>query len=388
MTPQHHRYHQARKVTLIGAAVNTLLGLVKVVGGFLFYSHALIADGLHSFSDLFTDMMVLFASKYGSQDADDGHPYGHQRIETAATLILALLLILTGIGIAWDSLQHIVSHTVQSTHYLALLIAAISVVANEVLFYVTKRAGQRIQSPLIIANAWHHRSDSASSGIVLVGILGSLFGYTLFDLLAATLVGALIVKMGIDYGWDSVKELVDTGVAPAQVAEIRHAINQVDGVCKIHQLRNRKMGSDVLVDVHILVSPWISVSEGHQIAQRVHYALMRAIAEIKDVTVHVDPEDDEVLSPSRNLPSRSMLEKKLFNRWTRQFPEIRAVILHYLEGQISAEIKLDKQFEQWQTLEDVIRQDLGAYPKIAQIELSSYQTMILRPKQQRRSRSL
>ena len=118
MTQQHHRYHQARNITLIGAGVNTLLGVMKVVAGTFFYSHALIADGLHSFADLFTDMMVVFASKYGNQDADEAHPYGHQRIETAATLMLSLLLILTGIAIAWDSLQHILAHAIQTPSYL------------------------------------------------------------------------------------------------------------------------------------------------------------------------------------------------------------------------------------------------------------------------------
>ncbi|PJD92876.1 MAG: cation-efflux pump [Legionella sp.] len=363
----HHRYHQAKHITLIGAGVNVLLGIVKVLGGFIFYSHGLIADGLHSFSDLFTDTMVLFASKYGSQDADDEHPYGHQRIETAATLLLALLLILTGIGIAWDSFGHILHQSVETPSKFALPIAFFSIVANEALFYITKRVGQRIQSPLILANAWHHRSDSASSGIVLLGILGSLFGLPFLDPLAAILVGGLIIKMGIDYGWDSVKELVDTGVVPEQIAEIKQIINQVDGVCKIHQLRTRKMGSDILIDVHILVSPCISVSEGHHIAQSVHASLTRVMHQVKDVTVHVDPEDDEVFAPSRDLPSRATLENTLLNRWSERFPHIQTYTLHYLDGKITIDILLDEQFDQGTELSDMIRQDLSTHPKIVTI---------------------
>jgi cation diffusion facilitator family transporter len=381
VTQQHHRYHQARNITLIGAGVNTLLGIMKVVAGTFFYSHALIADGLHSFADLFTDMMVVFASKYGNQDADEAHPYGHQRIETAATLMLSLLLILTGIAIAWDSLQHILAHAIQTPSYFALPFAVISVVANEILFYITKRVGHRIQSPLIIANAWHHRSDSASSGVVVLGIIGSLVGYTYLDPAAAILVGGLIIKMGFNYGWDSVKELVDTGVDLAQIEEIRQVIGQVDGVCKVHQLRNRKMGGDIFVDVHVLVSPWISVSEGHQIAQRVHFELMEANSQIKDVTVHIDPEDDELILPSLNLPSRPALEKKLFHKWTQQFPNIQSIVLHYLDGQIKVEIKLDKKFKKWSELELMVREDFSLYPAITAVELLYHHTLMQRVEQ-------
>ena len=211
---QHERYWQAKKVTLIGAFVNALLGCIKVLGGTFFHSHALVADGIHSFSDLLTDGMVLFASKYGSQDADNSHPYGHQRIETAATLFLALLLILVGTGIAWDSLYDIINKSHHVPEWLALPIAVISILANEGLFHYTQRIGKHIHSDLIIANAWHHRSDAGSSIVVLLGLLGSLAGFIYLDAIAAILVGLLIIKMGWSYGWNSVKELVDTAVEP------------------------------------------------------------------------------------------------------------------------------------------------------------------------------
>lgn len=376
MTHQHHRYHQAKKVTLVGGGVNIFLGISKILGGFFFYSHALIADGLHSFADLFIDMMVLFASKYGNQDADEAHPYGHQRIETAATLLLALLLILTGLGIAWDSFQHILSHTITIPNYLAVPIAVVSVIVNELLFYVTRRVGQRIQSSLIIANAWHHRSDAAASAIVLVGIIGSLFGYTFLDPLAATIVGGLIIKMGMDYAWDSVQELVDTGVSPTEVEELRRMIAGVEGVNKVHQLRNRKMGGDIFVDVHVLVSPCISVSEGHYIAQKVHYSLMQANHQIKDVTVHVDPEDDELVSPSKHLPTRLDLEKKYLQAWQAAFPEIESFILHYLDGRISIEIKLQHACQRWAELEEMIQHDLNHSSLLGTIEVVYRHSML------------
>ena len=209
---QHDRYWQAKKVTLIGAIVNALLGFIKLIGGYLFHSHALVADGVHSFSDLFTDVMVLFASKYGSLDADDTHPYGHQRIETAATLLLSLLLILAGIGIAWDSLNELITSSVTMPGWLALPVICISILANETLFHYTRHVGNRINSQLIIANAWHHRSDAASSIVVFVGLVGSLYGFVYLDAIAAIIVGIMIAKMGWNYGWNSVKELVDTAV--------------------------------------------------------------------------------------------------------------------------------------------------------------------------------
>ncbi|HVT62805.1 MAG TPA: cation diffusion facilitator family transporter, partial [Legionellaceae bacterium] len=215
--------------------------------------------------------------------------------------------------------------------------------------------------------AWHHRSDSASSAIVLLGIIGSLIGFSFLDPFAAILVGGLIIKMGIDYGWDSVKELIDTGVAPEQIEEIKNVLSAIDGVDKIHQLRTRKMGSDILIDVHVLVSSMISVSEGHHIAQWVHKTLIDTIPNIKDVIVHIDPEDDELFAPSLDLPNRKTLEQVLLNKWSHRFPEIKAYTLHYLSGKLTIEIKVADTFENEAELMAMVRQDAAAYPKIAQI---------------------
>ena len=360
----NHRYHQARSITLIGALSNAFLGGIKFFGGISFHSHGLVADGLHSFADLIADFMVLWASKYGNHAADDSHPYGHQRFETAATLFLALLLIITGLGIAWDSGQHLLLHEAEPPKAFALGIAIFSVVANEVLFYLTHRVGKEIKSALIEANAWHHRSDSAASLVVLLGIIGGLYGLPYIDSIAAIVVGCLIVKMGIDYAWNSVKELVDTSVEPAQIEAIIQVINQIDGVVKIHQLRNRKMGADLLIDVHIMVLPWISVSEGHQIAQRVHSNLMSQIKEIRDVVVHVDPEDDEINPTSQNLPSRVELEQVFLHHWTAAFPAIKRILLHYLEGKIMIELYLEPGFKQLVSLRKKIQKDLQSEPMI------------------------
>lgn len=368
MTEQE-RYRQAKNITLIGAVVNAILGCIKLVGGFLYHSHALVADGVHSFSDLITDLMVLFASKYGSQVADESHPYGHQRIETAATLILALLLILAGIGIAWDSLDELLHATHDAPGWLALPIAILSIIANEILFHYTHHIGKRIKSALVIANAWHHRSDAASSIVVTLGLLGSLFGFVYLDAVAAIIVGFMIIKMGISYGWDSVKELIDTAVEPEMLAKIERIIQAVDGVERIHQLRSRSMGDDILIDVHVLVAPQISVSEGHYIAQHVHQALVNQLDRVKDVIVHVDPEDDEVTCPSLHLPSRETLQQELLLVWQQDYPTLQSWTIHYLDGKMTIDLVCSSNHEQWQSLRERVDTDLRSHENIKQIRL-------------------
>ena len=365
------RYWQAKKATLIGAMINALLGLIKLIGGVLFHSHALIADGIHSISDLFPDAMVLFASKYGSLDADDTHPYGHQRIETAATLFLSLLLVLAGSGISWDALGELMNATHTMPKWLSLPVICISIIANEILFHYTRHVGKRIQSQLIIANAWHHRSDAASSIVVLLGLIGSLAGFVYLDAIAAVIVGIMIVKMGWDYGWNSVRELVDTAVSPELLGQIEQIIKQVDGVERIHQLRSRFMGGDVLIDVHILVSPKISVSEGHYIAQHVHHILVEQIDSVRDVIVHVDPEDDEVCSPSLHLPSRLVLQEQLLHEVHINFPQILFWNLHYLNGKISIDIACTADFTEWHKLHNQIILALKLQTDIEDIRLFS-----------------
>jgi len=366
---QADRYWQAKKVTLIGALINALLGFIKLIGGIIFNSHALVADGIHSFSDLITDFMVLFASKYGSQDADDSHPYGHQRIETAATLLLSLLLTLAGTCIAWDSLLDIMHKSIDIPNWLALPIAALSILVNEILFHYTQHVGKRIGSNLIIANAWHHRSDAASSIVVLIGILGSLAGFNYLDAAAAIVVGLMIIHMGWTYGWNSIKELVDTAVAPDMRTKIEQIILQIDGIEKVHQLRSRSMGHDIIIDVHILVAPNISVSEGHYIAQHVHFALMDSLARVKDVTVHVDPEDDEVSRPSLHLPTRSALEQELLLKWRAHYPEIKYWVLHYLDGKLTIDLMCDPYLTPSPELYKQIQEDLHQHPLVEGVRL-------------------
>ncbi len=373
---QQERYQQAKRITLIGAVSNVFLGCIKLIGGLLYHSHALVADGMHSFSDLITDVMVIFATKFGSQDADISHPYGHQRIETAATLFLAVLLILAGAGIAWGSLYELIRSTVEKPGWFALPIAVLSIAANESLFYYTQHVAKRISSSLVLANAWHHRSDAASSIVVALGLLGSLLGFPYLDAIAAIIVGFLIIKMGISYGWNSVKELVDSGVEPDLLSKIEQVIQSVDGVEKIHQLRSRLMGGDIFIDVHILVAPYISVSEGHYIAQHVDKALLEQLAAVKDVTVHVDPEDDEMSCPSLHLPSRKTLEDELFLAWQKDYPGLQTWTTHYLDGKMTIDLECEQDFKQWQALSELVKRDLKYHHQIKEVRLLGQQRVI------------
>lgn len=373
---QQDRYYQAKKTTLIGALTNGLLSLVKLWGGVVYHSHALVADGIHSLSDLLTDFMVLFASKYGSQDADASHPYGHQRIETAATLVLSLVLSLAGFSIAWDAIDELMHETSTLPGLMSIPIITCSIIVNELLFHYTQYIGKKINSKLILANAWHHRSDAASSLVVLIGLFGSLAGFVYFDAYAAVVVGLMIIKMGWDYGWNSVKELVDTAVDLELLAQIEQVIQQVDGVEKIHQLRSRFMGTDVLIDVHIMVSPKISVSEGHYIAQHVHHALVKQIDSVQDVIVHVDHEDDELCTPSLHLPSRKVLQEQLLNKVHIDFPQIVFWNLHYLDGTISIDIACNERFSEWQELHQRVLQALELETNVKEIRLFSLHEVV------------
>lgn len=365
------RYQQAQKITVLAILVTALLGSIKVIGGFIAHSHALFADGIHSFSDLFVDGMVLFASKYGSQDADESHPYGHQRIETAATLLLSLALIITGSGIAWNALDEWIHAKLVYPDWISLPIIGISIIANELLFHFTHSIGSKIGSPLIMANAWHHRSDAASSVVVLLGLIGSLAGFLYLDLAAAIFVGIMIIKMGCDYAWNSVKELVDTAVDAELLSKIHDIIQEVDGVKKIHQLRSRFMGEDIFIDVHILVPTKISVSEGHYIAQHVHQSLKKQINSVKDVIVHVDPEDDEICSPSLHLPNRATLNQLMSKELRIDFPQILFWNLHYLDGKISLDIACSEEFNQWQALHERVIMTLKLQDDIDEVRLFS-----------------
>ena len=339
-------YQEMRKATLVGAGVNFFLAVLKLVMGYLGKSQALLADGVHSFSDLLTDVLVLCGVKYGRRAADADHPYGHGRIETAATFGLAVLIACAGFGIIYNAIHHLIwVKAYVRPSWFVIAVAFISVVINEGLYRYTLSIAKETHSVLLKANAWHSRSDAWSSLVVLVGVISSFLGWYYLDQCAAVIVGLLIIQLSWHLSWSSLRELVDTGLDEATVAQLRKTICDVSGVASLHQLRTRSMGAKVFLDVHILVAPYITVSEGHYIGEQVELCVRLQHHEIADVTVHVDPEDDETVAPSRDLPNRLTLEPQL-RAQLRGLPgaeNLKNIVLHYLAGKIEVELWLDKE---------------------------------------------
>jgi cation diffusion facilitator family transporter len=342
-SPSKQRYRSMRRITLIGAGTNLLLALGQIAGGWLTQSQALIADGAHTLSDLLGDFLVLLAARQANAPADADHPYGHGRIETLATVGVGLVLIGVALGIAMDATRRLLSpEELLSPTPMALAFAVLAIVAKETLYRYTMRVARRVRSRLLEANAWHHRSDVVSSVVVLVGVGATLAGLPFMDAVAAVLVALLIAHIGARMIWYSAFELVDTGVDPDQQERMLAAVRALDGVRGAHGLRTRRMGGVLLADLHVLVAPRISVSEGHRISESACRALRRIEQELGDILVHVDPEDDQLGPPSSHLPGRMELLAKLQPRWESLGVRLQPddVILHYLDGRVSVELEL------------------------------------------------
>ncbi|WP_031433779.1 cation diffusion facilitator family transporter [Methylomarinum vadi] len=343
------------RVTYVAAAVNVFLTLIKVVFGILGQSAALIADGVHSLSDLLSDLFVIVAIKMGSREADYEHPYGHRRFETMATVLLGLGLVVIAGGIAWDVSERILHpETLMIPNRDTMAIAVISILANEWLYQYTKRVGKKTRSKLLLANAWHHRSDAISSIVVLFGIGAVLLGYPFADAVAAIIVSLMIAKIGLKLVLESINELVDTSLPEPLVKEIRRAIKTTDGVNGIHLLRTRQMGEDAYVDAHIVVDPRITVSEGHLIGDIVRDKLKNEFDDVVDVLVHVDPEDDE-FKVVDDLPlTRKEIETQLEEYLGELSEYIDEFRIHYLDGLLELEVMLPPVlFGQQQLIEQI-----------------------------------
>lgn len=327
------------KASLVGAAMNITQTGIKIGFGILGQSAALVADGIHSLTDLLSDLLVIIAVRLGSRQADIDHPYGHRRYETIATVILGVSLIAIGAGITWSVMERMSTpEHLPVPNYLSLIIAGVSILLNEGLFHYTKHIAKLTRSKLLMANAWHQRSDAMSSVVVLIGVGGVMLGYSLADAIAAIVVALMVAKIGLNLVFESIKELVDTSLPPNLVAEIRTVIHSIEGVQGIHLLRTRHMGEDALIDAHIVVDPRITVSEGHTIGDAVRDELINRFDDVMDVLVHVDPEDDEGLYGLAKPLSRRDVQRLL----ERYFADVKSLIeefrIHYLDGQIEVEV--------------------------------------------------
>lgn len=334
------RYQAGRRITWVSVVVNIALTTMQVVVGILAHSQALVADAMHTLSDVVADFFVLYANRKGNEAADAEHPYGHGRFETAASLVLGLLLVATGIGIlvtAVERLQNLGS--LPPVGVAAIWAAVFTLAGKEGLFRYMLTVAERLRSPMLIANAWHARADALSSLVVAAGVGGALLGFPVADAVAAIVVGGMIVKAGAGFGWDAISELIDTGVAEEEVASIRTTIEATPGVIGLHDLRTRRMAQKILIDAHVQVDGHISVSEGHRIGDEVRKRVLAAHEDVVDMLVHIDPEDDMHGTGSNKLPDRQTLLAHLGALLgTEKLPEPHRVQLHYLGGQVEAEV--------------------------------------------------
>lgn len=283
------RAQAAKRSTWVSVAVNLVLTCGQIAAGVAARSQGLIADGIHSLSDLVADFVVLIASHHSQKDADEDHPYGHQRFENAASLVLGVLLLAVGVGMLWSAVLKLQDPgSVPTVHILALWVAGGALAAKELLFRYMLAAAKRVKSSMLVANAWHARSDAASSLVVGVGILGNLAGYPILDPIAALIVGFMVSRMGWTFTWDAFHDLMDRSVDEAEVTAIRRTLMDTPGVSDVHDVRTRKMGDMIVVDAHLEVDASLTVEAGHNIAVAARQRVMQR-HRVLNLLTHVDP---------------------------------------------------------------------------------------------------
>ncbi|ADG14218.1 cation diffusion facilitator family transporter [Paraburkholderia atlantica] len=330
----------ARKSTFASIAVNTVLMTLQIIIGTIAHSQALVADGVHSLADLISDFVVLIANRHSGAKPDADHNYGHSRYETVASLFLGALLISVGVGMLWRAGTRLADlQNIPAVHMSALAVAVLVLVCKEALFRYMLREAKRVRSAMLIANAWHARSDAASSLVVGIGVIGSLVGLRLLDPIAAAIVGFMVARMGWTFGWDALQDLSDRALDETATADMRALLMSTPGVRDVHEMRTRKMGDFALVDAHILVDPMISVSEGHYIAES---ARLRVLTDkrVLDALIHVDPENDALAHPPVDLPPRERVTAEVDAALAAGGLRAAAVNLHYLSTGLDVEVVL------------------------------------------------
>ncbi|XP_024017715.1 metal tolerance protein 2 isoform X3 [Morus notabilis] len=316
---------ESEKIFRLGLASDVVLAVGKALTGYVSGSTAIVADAAHSVSDVVLSGIALLSFKVANTPKDKEHPYGHGKFETLGALGISCMLLATAGGIAWHAFnlllglmsteQHLVDHSLIQDqghshrggghHHgiamehpvLALTVTIMSISIKEGLYWITKRAGERQNSGLMIANAWHHRADAISSVVALIGVGGSILGVKFLDPLAGVVVSGMILKAGLETGYQSVMELVDAAIPSKQLDPIKEAILQVEGVKACHRLRGRRAGSSLYLDVHIEVDPFCSVSAAHDIGESVRHQIHDSHPEVAEVFIHIDPAISEI-SPS------------------------------------------------------------------------------------------
>ncbi|XP_078160683.1 cation efflux family protein [Carex rostrata] len=373
-----HHHHQtpeqdnaspsADQIFRLGLASDVALAVGKAVTGYVSGSTAIIADAAHSVSDVVLSGVALWSFKAAKAPKDKEHPYGHGKFESLGTLAISSMLLVTAGGIAWhaiDVLQDVIGHGghhhgIDLEHpVLALSMTVVAVSVKEGLYWITKRAGEKEGSGLMKANAWHHRSDAISSVVALIGVGGTILGVPFLDPLAGLLVSGMILKAGIETGYESIMELVDAAVDMSVLQPIKETILQVEGVKGCHRLRGRKAGTSLYLDVHIEVDPFLSVSAAHEIGETVRHQIHQAHKQVAEAFIHIDPSysqcstdaDKKRLSNSIDLEERNSklvssqqeVEAIVSDILSARFPKkmsLDRVILHLLQGKLLLQVQV------------------------------------------------
>lgn len=268
---------------------NVVLSVVKIIAGFVAQSSAMIADGFHTVSDVISTVAVMVGVKFSEKEADEGHPYGHERIESVVTVLLALMLSFTGVGIAVTGIKTIINQDFTTPGTLALVAAILSILVKELMYRYTVKAAEKINSTALKADAWHHRSDAFSSIGTLFGIAGAMIGFKILDPLAGIVVSILIIKVGVEILMQGLNQLIDRAADDDTINTIKNTIINIKGVIGIDDIKTRLHGSKLYVDVEIAVDGEITVKEGHSIAENVHNKIENTLPDVKHCMVHVNP---------------------------------------------------------------------------------------------------
>ena len=293
---KENREKAIRHVTVLGAVINMALTALKILAGIFGRSAAMVADGIHSLSDLLSDFVVLVFTHISSKGSDKGHSFGHGKFETLATSLVSLLLIVVGARMMASGIESIISVTkgeiLPRPGYIALAAAVISIIAKEIIYRVTARVGEEYGSQVVIANAWHHRSDALSSIGSLIGIGGAIVlgeKWTVLDPVVSCCISVAIIIVALKIGMPALSELLDASLPEEVEAEIVRIAESVDGVEDMHELKTRKNGVSVIIEAHILVDAGLSIVEAHDVSSRVEHALAERFGPETQVSIHVEP---------------------------------------------------------------------------------------------------
>ncbi len=289
MASKTDTYKVAKKVSLVTILINMVLALIKIVAGLVGKSSAMLADGVHTVSDVGTTVIVLFGIRISSKKADSNHPYGHEKFESVFAKLLSIILVLTGVMIGYEAIKTLREGNLATPGKLALYAAVFSILTKELMYRYTIRAAKEINSTSMEADAWHHRSDALSSIGTFIGILGARIGFPALDPIAGLVVSILVIKVGIDLYLKSISQLVDEAADDEVIEKIKYASLGVEGVKKINSLKTRTFGNRIYVDMDIAVDGNITVKEGHNIAEKVHDEIEGKIQCVKHCMIHVEP---------------------------------------------------------------------------------------------------